>query len=112
MRTELFIIARFHAKEGNENAVAEAIREVAKPTRAEAGCLAYGAYRSARDSQLFFIYSQWVDEGAFEAHAELPHTVRFIERVERLIDHALEVNRVHSILETGLSLYPERRPAE
>ena len=35
---ELFIFARFHAREGQEDAVAEALREVVAPSREEAGC--------------------------------------------------------------------------
>jgi quinol monooxygenase YgiN len=94
---ELFIIARFHAREGHEAAVAEAIREVAGPTQKEAGCLSYGAYRSTRDPRLFHIVTRWIDEAAFEAHAELPHTVRFIARVEALVDQSLEITRARSI---------------
>ena len=36
----LFIFARFHAGEGQDGAVAAALREVVGPTREEAGCLA------------------------------------------------------------------------
>jgi quinol monooxygenase YgiN len=36
---EIFIFARFHAKPGNEAAVAEALLEVALPSREEPGCL-------------------------------------------------------------------------
>jgi quinol monooxygenase YgiN len=96
--SELFIFGRFHAQEGQEEAVAQAIKEVAGPTRAESGCLDYGAYRSLRDSRLFFIYSRWIDEAAFDRHAEEPHTVRFLKSVERLIDHELDVSRTKSIL--------------
>lgn len=94
---ELFIFARFHAREGQEAAVADALREASGPTQAEQGCLFQQAYRSIRDSQLFFIHSRWRDEAAFELHAKLPHTVRFIETVERLIDHPLDVNRAHPL---------------
>jgi len=92
---ELFIFARFHAREGRENAVAEALREVATPTRAEAGCRAMNYFRSIRDPRVFFVHSRWVDDDAFEIHAGMPHTVRFIEEVEPLIDHPLEVERTH-----------------
>jgi quinol monooxygenase YgiN len=94
---ELCIIARFHAREGQQEAVAAAIADVAGPTKAEPGCLTYGAYRSTRDPQLFFIYSRWIDEAAFNAHAELPHTRRFLARVEPLITHALDVTRTAPI---------------
>jgi quinol monooxygenase YgiN len=94
---ELVIFARFHAGEGQEAAVAAALREVSGPTQAEPGCLFQKAYRSIRDSRLFFIHSRWQDEAAFDLHAELPHTVRFIATVERLIDHPLDVNRTHTL---------------
>jgi quinol monooxygenase YgiN len=94
---ELFIFARFHARPGDETSVAEAILEVLGPTRAEPGCLDGQAFRSIRDPRLFYIHSRWKDEGAFERHAELPHTVRFLERVQPLIDHPLDVNRTEMI---------------
>ena len=80
---ELHIIARFHACPGQERAVEAAIREVSLPTRAEAGCLDYQAFRSTRDPALFFIHTRWTDEAAFELHAALPHTVRFLRRSSR-----------------------------
>jgi quinol monooxygenase YgiN len=94
---ELFIFARFHALPGNEGAVAEALLGVVAPSRAEPGCLGIQAYRSLRDPRLFYIHSRWDDEQAFEHHAGLPHTVRFLERVEPLIDHTLEVTRAERI---------------
>jgi quinol monooxygenase YgiN len=94
---ELFIFARFHARVGNEDAVAEALGDVLAPSRKEPGCLSIHAFRSVRDPQLFYIHSRWTNEEAFDAHATLPHTVRFIERVEPLIDHPLDVTRAELI---------------
>jgi quinol monooxygenase YgiN len=34
---------------------------------------------------------------AFENHAELPHTIRFIETVEPLLDHPFKVTRSKQI---------------
>jgi quinol monooxygenase YgiN len=94
---EMFLFARFHAQPDNEDAVQEAILDVLAPSRAEPGCLSIHAFRSLRDSQLFYIHSRWKDEAAFEVHAGLPHTVRFIERVEPLIDHPLDITRTEQI---------------
>jgi quinol monooxygenase YgiN len=94
---ELFIFARFHARPGNEDAVAAALLDVLVPTREEPGCRGIQAFRSIRDPQLFYIHSRWKDEAAFDHHAGLPHTVRFIERVEPLIDHPLDVTRAERI---------------
>ncbi len=90
---ELFIFARFHARPGNESAVEEAFGNLLGPSREEVGCLNIHAFRSTRDSRLFYIHSHWTNEAAFDNHASLPHTVRFIERVESLIDHPLDVTR-------------------
>ena len=95
---ELFIFARFHARAGQESAVEEALREVTPPSREEPGCLSVNVFRSKRDPQLFYVHSRWKDEAAFDIHADLPHTVRFIERVEYLIDHSLDVNRTEMIV--------------
>jgi quinol monooxygenase YgiN len=90
---ELFIFARFHARAGQERAVEAALREVIGPSSEEPGCVSIGAFRSTRDRQLFYIHSRWKDEPAFETHAGLPHTVRFLERVAPLLDHPLDITR-------------------
>ncbi len=92
---EIYIFGRFHARAGSEDALAAALLEVAAATRGEPGCLAIDDFRSVRDPRLFFVHSRWRDEAAFERHATLPHTVRFLDRVEPLIDHPLDVVRTH-----------------
>jgi quinol monooxygenase YgiN len=94
---ELYIFARFHARDGRDAEVATALRDVVRPSREEPGCRAIEAYRSTRDPLLFYIHSRWVDEAAFDRHATLPHTVRFLERVTPLIDHPLEVTRARPL---------------
>jgi len=94
---ELFIFARFHAREGQDEAIAAAMGEVIGSTCEEPGCLAIGHFRSTRDPRLFYIHSRWVGEAAFETHAGLPHTVRFLERVRPLIDHSLDVTRARPL---------------
>jgi quinol monooxygenase YgiN len=95
---ELFIFARFHARPGNERAVEETLRDVVGPSREEAGCLGIQAFRSIREPRLFYVHSRWVDEAAFDRHAGLPHTVQFVERVQALIDHPLEVTRAKLVV--------------
>lgn len=94
---ELCLFARFHAIEGKEEALAAALHEQVPKARAEPGCLAIHAYRSLRDPRLFFIHSRWVDEAAFDVHAELPNTELFVERVQKLIDHPFDATRTRVI---------------
>jgi len=93
----LYIFARFRAKPGNESAIEAALHEVVSPTRAEPGCVSINTFRSTRDPQLFYLHSRWVDEAAFDRHATLPHTVKFIATVQALIDHELDVTRARLI---------------
>ena len=92
-----FIFGRFKARDGNETALLAAIDGVADPTRLEPGCIAFGAFQSRRDPRLFYIHSEWIDEAAFDHHAQLPHTIRFIEAAEKLIDHPLDVTRANKV---------------
>jgi len=90
---ELYVFARFHASPGHDKTVGEALTECMVSTRAEAGCLSGQVFRSLRDPRLYYVHSRWTDEAAFERHAEEPHTVRMLARVEPLIDHPLDVTR-------------------
>lgn len=90
---QLYIFARFHAKPGNESAVEAALNEVVPPTRAEPGCVSLNTFRSTRDPPLFYLHSRWVDEAAFDHHATLPHTMKFIETLQPLIDHEFDLTR-------------------
>ena len=94
---EMFFFGRFHARPGEEQAIAEALLDVLAPSREEPGCLSIHAFRSIHDPGLFYIHSRWKDEAAFDVHAGLAHTVRFIERVEPLIDHPLDLTRAEKI---------------
>jgi quinol monooxygenase YgiN len=92
LQMELFLFARFHARDGCETALREAIRAVEGPTKLEDGCLSYQAFRSMRHQGEFYVHSRWRDLAAFELHASLPHTVKFLALAEQLIDHPLSVS--------------------
>lgn len=94
---ELYGFVRLHARAGEEGAVGEALREVVGVSREEEGCLSINAFRSLRDRQLFYIQSRWRDEGAFQKHGGLAHTVRFLEKVDALLDQPREVTRTEKI---------------
>lgn len=55
----------------------ELLRAVGLP-RSEKDCLSIRAFQSMRRPAAFGIYSEWVDETAFDLHAQMPHAVRFV----------------------------------
>lgn len=95
---QLYFFARFHSRARIDSSFEEALREVSVLSREEEGCLSFHGFRSIRDRQLFYIHSIWRDEEAFEIHANLPHTVRFLERVQLLIDQPLDTTRTEMIV--------------
>jgi quinol monooxygenase YgiN len=67
------VTAKWTAKEGEEDAVAAAIRKLVEPSRAEPGNLFYQPHRDPGDPRVFFFYEQYVDSGAYEAHGGSEH---------------------------------------
>ena len=92
-----FLLARGQS-DTCEDALTEALCGVVSPAREEDGCVSIHAFWSIRDPRLFYIHSRWVDEAAFDKHADLPHTVEFIQRAEPLIDHSLDVTRAQAFV--------------
>ena len=92
-----YVFVRLHAREGEESSVEQALRDVLSPSREERGCVSFHIFRSMRDRRLFYIHSRWVDEAAFQVHADLPHTVRFLKRVDALLDQPRDVTRTEMI---------------
>jgi len=61
------------AKPGHEDEVAELFRKLTAASRQETGCLMYLVHRHKTDAQRFFIYEQYRDDAAIEAHRNSQH---------------------------------------
>jgi len=61
------------AKPGQEERAAELFRELSEKARQEPGCLMFVVHRRNDDPRQFFIYEQYRDEAALEAHRVTPH---------------------------------------
>ena len=67
------VSAKWRAKPGKEQRLEEIIRELAEPSRAEPGNLFYQAHRSPDNPRLFYLYEQYDDQAALDAHRAAPH---------------------------------------
>ena len=90
-------IARFEPLPGKEAAFREELLRVNEPSRAEPGCLSIEVFESLREPPVFAVHSEWIDEAAFECHANLPHTVRFLAAAETLLTHPVQGLRLRHI---------------
>ena len=95
--TEIYVFARFHVRTSAEADAMAALRETVAESGKEPGCVRIQAFQSTRDARLFYIHSRWTDESAFDLHATLPHTVRFLTRMDGLIDQPREVTRTQPL---------------
>jgi (4S)-4-hydroxy-5-phosphonooxypentane-2,3-dione isomerase len=89
------------ATPGEEERVADVLRAMVPLTRAEPGCIQYTAHRSVDDPRRFFLFEEYVDEAALQAHTETDHFQRHVigeavprlERRERLAYRPLDIER-------------------
>jgi quinol monooxygenase YgiN len=78
---EFVVIAQYRVRDGEADRVAEALRHMVEPTRAEPGNLDYQAFRDPEDSSLFVLFERYVDSDAFDAHRETPHFATYLAGV-------------------------------
>jgi quinol monooxygenase YgiN len=80
------VAATYRVKPGEEENVRRVLETVAPLSRQEPGCLFYQAHRSAENPSVFFLYEQYADEAAYQAHMAAPHFERYIkgEAIPRL----------------------------
>lgn len=82
------VLATYRAAPGNEGAVAAALVAYTPLTRAEPGCVAFTAHKSADDPRVFVLYEQYRDRAALDAHVASEHYgVIARERIRPLLEH-------------------------
>jgi quinol monooxygenase YgiN len=73
------VSAKWLAKEGREDRLAEICREMTEPSRAEPGNRFYQAHRSPENPRLFWLYEQYADEAGYHAHMDTEHFTRLVK---------------------------------
>jgi quinol monooxygenase YgiN len=75
------MIARIDARPGQEQLVADALRELAGPSRAEAGCILYDTCRCTDDPTQILVLEEWESQVALDLHMATPHFQAFLTKV-------------------------------
>jgi (4S)-4-hydroxy-5-phosphonooxypentane-2,3-dione isomerase len=68
------------AKTGRESDVASMFSKLTEESRKEPGCVMYQVHRHKTEPRRFFIYEQYADEAALEAHRAAPHFLQFARK--------------------------------
>jgi autoinducer 2-degrading protein len=82
------VAARWIAKPGEEDEVARCVAAMVPLSRAEPGMIMYQPHRDPEDPTVFYLYEQYVDEAAYQAHVDSPHfqEIGFGDAIPRLAD--------------------------
>jgi quinol monooxygenase YgiN len=72
------VIARYRARHGLGDDVAEVLKKHIAATRAEPGCIQFDVSRSLDHPDEFVLYEKYRDDAAFETHRETPHFHTYI----------------------------------
>jgi len=73
------VAVTYVVKPGHEEDGAELFRNLPALTRTEPGCRMYLAHRSTTDPRRFFLYEQYVDQAALDAHRAAPYFEQYVK---------------------------------
>ena len=68
------------AKMGRENEVVGVFSKLTEESRKEPGCVLFQVHRHKTEPRRFFIYEQYRDEAALEAHRAAPHFLQYARK--------------------------------
>ena len=68
------------AKLGHETDVATLFKKLTEESRKEPGCVLYQVHRHKTEPRRFFIYEQYKDDAALEAHRASQHFLQYAKK--------------------------------
>lgn len=71
------VAVTYKMREGTGEQAVELFRQLAAETRREPGCRLYEVHRSTTDPLQYFLYEQYDDQAALDAHRAAPHFEKY-----------------------------------
>lgn len=68
------------AKTGRESEVATIFEKLSAESRREPGCIVYQVHKHKTEPRRFFIYEQYKDDAALEAHRGATHFLQYAKK--------------------------------
>jgi len=85
MKSDLVILATAKSKPGKEADLERALRDVAAPTRAQPGCVAWTLHRVQGAPGTLLAYERWSSPEAHQAHLEGAHVQKLMAAMTPLL---------------------------
>ncbi len=74
------LVVTWMSKVGREGEVADLFAKLTEESRKEPGCVTYQVHRHKTEPRRFFIYEQYKDDAALEAHRATPHFLQYAKK--------------------------------
>ncbi len=74
----------------NRAEILATINELAAKSRAEKGCIAYGAFANTQDDSVLMICETWESQEALSAHEKTEHFITLVGKTQQLAEMKLE----------------------
>lgn len=88
----IVVVAVMKAKQGNEEEMENALRDIVPKVASEEGTLTYILHRAKKDPQTFLMYEKYKDKDALNFHSTTPHFAALFEKIAPLLDGAPSID--------------------
>jgi len=93
MTEQVYVLATFVARPGQEKSLDALLRGLLAPTRAETGCIRYDLWQNSEEPAEYTLVEQWESEAALDAHLETPHLQDALSRFDALLAEPLVLKK-------------------
>ena len=87
----------FRIKPGAEDRAVDCFQKLTEHSRAEPGCLMYLFHRSPTNPLQFFVYEQYVDETALQAHSNAAYYAHYVRQELPPLVESVELEKYEPI---------------
>lgn len=98
------------AKVGRESEMSGVFSRLTEESRKEPGCVMYQVHRHKTEPRRFFIYEQYKDDAALEAHRAAPHFLQYAKKELPKIGDRVE-GHLYSLLDEQPGMWGRGRLA-
>jgi quinol monooxygenase YgiN len=97
-RNNFIVTYTFRAKPGKAADLERQLRNRVPITRTEAGNLDYRLYRSTSDDHVFFLFSRYASEKAFDVHLYQPYVLSMLAEFEILLAEPARIETYQTVI--------------
>ncbi|HHO76758.1 MAG TPA: antibiotic biosynthesis monooxygenase [Deltaproteobacteria bacterium] len=88
----IVVVAVMKVKEGKEQEMEDALKNIVPKVASEEGTLAYVINQAKKDPRTFLIYEKYRDKDALNLHSSTPYFADLFEKISPILDGAPSID--------------------